>query len=791
MKIIKYILSFFLFFCANLLPAQETVVVGQVVDKYDKKPLELVDVYFKNSNIAVQTNEEGYFLIKNLGEENTLVFSLLGYKKEEIKLKRGESVGLQMELEEKGNYLMDVFVYPGANPANDLMKKVRLKRRENNVNVLTNSSEQSAVFISKEKFRWENNKLFAQFKSGNLSENDSSLLLPLYMEESTYKQTNDKKEQTEKNTFNTSKTVSDAVSQLLRGMDEKLNFYENSVPVFGRSIISPLASISPFYYNYYLKDSIQADTGKQYEVQFWSKNTKNLVLNGTMLIDSASLALVKINAELPRQANMNFIHNFTINQEFKHISNYWLQKSEQTFWNLTYEIISDTINRKPELLISRNTEFNTDEDIRLLDTDAFANSKHSRQEISKKIEELNETPLFKFAKFVADAALTGYVKAWKFDIGNIINVARLTEQEGLRLSLPIRTNENMWKNFLLGGTIGYGFGDKQWKYGGEMQWKLPTPKRIVAGMNYSNDYHWIVYDKNDFLWRENPLATYDENISSTILSLKKGKNNSKRENLSFFVQNDWNDDIESRWIFGQERFFSNNYLPLFLNKNEIPELKTQYFTFTSRFSFNERVINEHFQRIYLYNHKPVLYGIAEIGKFSLSNKNGFYGNLSIDMLQQGRFTLGEWKYFAEAGKIIGSAPYPLLKFFNTKANGGYNIYQFSLMNFFEYPMDTYAAFHSELITNGLIFNKIPLIKYLNLREISSFKIGYGTVSNTHTQWLNYPINSTNMKYPYSEVSIGFTNLLRVITVQSVWRLTDLKKENVKPWGFAFYLRLSF
>lgn len=765
---------------------QETVIAGQVFDKYTKNPLSSVDVYFKNTNIVTQSNNEGYFVIRYSGEENELVFTLLGYKPEKIKVKPGEIGFVNIELEEKENYLSEVFVLPGANPANDLMKKIRERRDENNLKLPLNSTEQSSVFLQKHNY----GRLFKQFKSENLSINDSNLLIPLYMEQSEFKQTENKKEQLSKNTFNSSETVTLAVSQLLNGMDEQINFYENSVPILGKSIISPLSNIGGVYYNYYLKDSTKTLTCKQYEIQFWSKNQHNLAFNGTFFVDSTTLALTKIDVELPRWANLNFINNLTICQNFVDKNGRWIPKSEKTHWSLTYEIIADSLNKKPEVLISRNSVFNTDEKQNFTDNSNFADTKYSEKEITNRIDKLNETPLFKFAKFVADAALTGYIKAWKFDIGNIVNIARITDQEGFRIGLPIRTNENMWKNFMVGGNIGYGFGDKKWKFGGDAQWKISTEKNIITGLHYQNDFHWVNYDKNDFLWREAPLASYDENISTTILSFKSGKNNSQRENISLFVKNDWNSDIESRYIVGQEIFFGNNKLPLFKNQTEIPQLKTQYLTISTRFSFNERVINEHFQRIYLKNNKPVIYGTAEVGKFTLRDKSGIYGHFTAEIFQKGRFTLGEWKYFGEIGKIWGNVPYPLLKFFNTKANGGYNIYQFSLMKYYEYPLDAYASFHSEIVTNGIIFNQIPLIKRLNLREIASFKVGYGTVSNSHSQLLDYPINSSTMKNPYSEVSVGFTNLLKVISVQSVWRLTDRKKTLVKPWGLAVYINLG-
>lgn len=782
-------LFFILFFSLQEVrgQAQETVIVGQVFDKFTKSPLASVDVYFKNTSVAVQTNDDGYFLIRYTGNERTLVFSLIGYKKEQVKINPGQSVGLQMELEEQINYLNEILVLPGANPADDLMKKVREKRYENKVKNPMNSVEQSAVFLQKKDF--QNHSLFRQFKDGNLSGTDSVLLAPLYIEQSEYKHADKQKIQLSQNTFNTPKQASLAVSQLLSGLDERINFYENSIPVLGKSIVSPLANIGNAYYTYYLKDSIQASTGKQYEVQFWSKNIKNLAFNGTIFIDSASLALVKIDVQLPPQANLNFIHHLNISQNFTPQNGRWIPASENAHWSLAYEVIADSLNKKPELFISRNTVFRNDVSTTFNDSTTFAGTGYSEKEMTERMEALNENSLFKFAKYVADAALTGYMKVWKFDVGNITSIARLTEQEGFRIGLPIRTNETLWKNFMLGGMLGYGFGDHAWKYAGDVQWKVIPQKNLIAGVHYQNDYHWVHYDKNDFLWRENPIGTCDENITSTLLSFKTGKNNSRRENYSFFVRHDWNGDIESNYIVGQETMFANNKLPLFKDQMEFSELKTQYLTVSSRFSFNERVLNEHFQRLYVNNDKPVIYGIAEAGKFILGNRSGYYAHLSAEIFQHGRFTLGEWKYFAETGKVFGSVPYPLLKFFNTKSNGGYNLYQFSLMNFFEFPMDTYASFHSEVITNGILFNQIPLIKHLNLREIASFKMGYGPASHSHEKWLDYPVKSDTMKYPYAEVSVGFTNLFKIISVQSVWRLSDLNKSSVIPWRVTFYTHL--
>lgn len=778
-------------FPAMQIIAQETVVVGQVFNKTDRAPLESVSVYFKGTNIHTQTNEEGYFLIRGKGQEKVLVFSLIGFKKEEIKVTPGESLGIEVLLTEKDNMLGEVFVTPGANPANDLMKKVRDNRRKNNVRANLKSNEQNLVFLSKKDSRWENNRIFQQFKAGNISEIDSTLLVPLYMEESTYNLSDKSKTQLSKNTFNTSETAEKTISTLLSGLSADINFYNNAIPILGKNMISPLANVGKTFYRYYLVDSVQTDLGKEYLLHFRSKNTKNLAFNGEMRIDSATYALTYMDAELPRQANLNFIHNLRLQQSFLSKEGFWLPKRESSAWDMTYELLKEANKKSPQLMINRSADYSQDGEL-IIRTDSFANSAFSQEELENKMAQMQQTPLYKVASYIADAALTGYMRAWMFDIGQIVDVARLTKQEGLRLTLPIRTNQYLWKNFMLGGHVGYGFGSQKIKYSTEAQLRLPIENtRIILGAKYLDDFRRIDYDYNNFLWREDPLATGDENIVSSIFSFKKRNRTSERREFTAFLYNDWTPDIESKWIFRNTTYLPNELLPFVRNGEEITSLQDRNFSLTTRFSFGERVIDEHFQRLYIKSSKPIIYATVEGGKFKFADEKGKYGKLSGTFMQRGQFLLGEWRYMVEAGKIFGDVPYPMLKFLQGKDATAYNRYEFSMMNGREYIADTYATLFTELITNGIILNNIPLIKHLNLREIASFKMAYGTLSDGHSRLMTIPESSGKFTQPYSEVSIGFCNLLGVASVQSIWRLLDLDKPNIKKWGIKVNLMLTF
>ena len=114
----------------------------------------------------------------------------------------------------------------------------------------------------------------------------------------------------------------------------------------------------------------------------------------------------------------------------------------------------------------------------------------------------------------------------------------------------------------------------------------------------------------------------------------------------------------------------------------------------------------------------------------------------------------------------------------------------------EYAADKYVNLHTELMFNGLLMNQIPLIKELNLREMCSFNLAYGSLSDSHRQQMDYPTYMNPLNKPYMEVGVGFTNILGIFTLQSVWRLTDLNNvgmdgRKVAPWGIRGCLSLNF
>lgn len=94
-------------------------------------------------------------------------------------------------------------------------------------------------------------------------------------------------------------------------------------------------------------------------------------------------------------------------------------------------------------------------------------------------------------------------------------------------------------------------------------------------------------------------------------------------------------------------------------------------------------------------------------------------------------------------------------------------------------------------------NRIPLIQYLKLREIVSFRGMYGSLSDKNDPTLSnglfqFPTGSYRMgKDPYMEVGIGLENIFKILRIDYVWRLTYLNHPGIDKTGIRFVLDFGF
>src|SRR5664279_3288905 len=91
----KHLLTLLIFFCAALTCFAQKVITGTVTDK-DSQPLIGVSVFEKNTNNGTVTDDKGNYSIE-VGKNTTLVFSYVGYARQEIVVGTQSKVNVTLE----------------------------------------------------------------------------------------------------------------------------------------------------------------------------------------------------------------------------------------------------------------------------------------------------------------------------------------------------------------------------------------------------------------------------------------------------------------------------------------------------------------------------------------------------------------------------------------------------------------------------------------------------------------------------------------------------------------------
>ena len=772
------------------LRAQETIVVGEVYDANTGEPLSNVNIYLQGTQEGTTTNAEGMFLLREeLERARTMVVSAVGYHTERFKIEPHTQSGIDIALREKVGTLAEVFVVPNENPALALMEKVRARRAANRRMVAEDAATGStALYVSDIQSRNLKRNLWKSLQSGMIQQEDSSYLVPLYWRQQTADTVREEA---------TLLTVTDY--QLLLGqIPSTFDFYANSMPFLSTSMLSPLAASGNTYYTYFLVDSVWVGGEKRYQVRFKTKNPFYATFNGEMMIDSATCALRSIEVKMPAQTSINYLKGLSVRQTFT-VDNQLRDEQVNMLMDFAVKapLGNDTTHIFPTLLLTRGTKLQHEENT----PQNYAPEQDDM--ILPALDSLNNTPLFKTAKLLAYVVQTGCIPTSKYvEIGKVHHVFKLSKFEGLRVGIPLRTTDDLWKNVCLEAMVAYGMGDRAWKGFGQINVALPTERRHTMFVRYADEYMYADVDDFSEYLRENIVFNKQINIVTRLMqSLTFNPDYyyntmSRRREARLQFSDEWNSYLETQAYVKLGRM---GYGEPTSRYNAQPSFSYSTIGASARISFNERKVDTYFERRHIYNHLPVIYLGAELGSYRMDDMSSYrmYGNLQLMVRHDVDLGMGgELDYLVQAGLVFGRVPYPLLYHFAGNQTHTFEPHRFSLMNNYQYAADQYVALQAHWNGKGVLFNLIPGVRYLRLRELVELKMAYGGLRQDHQQVLAFPTTQTGhgtmraMQVPYVEMGVGIGNILRIGEVYGVFRLTQLNDPASPWWAVRFRLHLA-
>lgn len=752
------------------LMAVETIIVGEIVNETTGEPIPNVNIHFRGTKIGTTSDENGSYALRvDMTAKSQLVFSAVGYYTQRFDIDPGTMAGLQVAMRERVATLTEVVVAPNENPALELLRQVRAHRPDNDRTLHPESSatiqREQTLFVSHINKKHLRRALWRSLQDGLIAQEDSTYILPLYRETQSFQLTGAKMiPANDQHTQSLILSTTDYSS--LIGGEGNLNFYANSVSLVGHAFLSPLASGGNLYYRYYL---VGADT-----IHFRTRNPFYATFNGEMVIDTTTFALRSITAYVPAEVAVNYVNTL-------HVSQTLLPDNTIAFESVSALLDFSIKTEKagtvfPTLLLTttmRNPRAGEYISLTEDETNSATEIRSSRLQdglsTDSAFQALDSLPVFRAAKWFATIATTGYIPTGTpVDIGHIEEILQVNQHEGVHFGLPFRTNEKMSKTISLEASIGYGIRDRSPKGMGRISVNLPTPRRHILQLEYNDRYVWSEVDDFDRMLRENSMGW--GNFDFTAYAFEALKRDSlcintamRQRQIQFHWFADWTPHLETR---------------TYIRAGWQEGYAYQSLSAIARLSWGERKYDGYFMRRYAYSSRyPVLYLGAEAGHWT----NGIYAHLRVMLTQHANLGMGgTLTYAIQAGAIFGRVPNTLL--WQADANQGYayDPYRFTFLHGRQMLADKYVTLQTEWNGHGILFNLIPGIRWLHLRELVEAKIAYGYTSQPYRE-----VIGAHPHQLYAEVGVGIGNILRVCDLYSIWSLSPEIQ-----WGMRFRIHLG-
>ena len=735
--------------------AVETIIVGEIVNETTGEAIPNVNIHFRGTKIGTTSDENGSYVLRvDMTGKAQLVFSAVGYFTQRFDIEPGTMAGLQVSLREKVATLSEIVVAPNENPALALLRQVRAHRAENDRTLHTENTStvqrEQTLYVSHIQKRHLRRALWRSLQAGMMAQEDSTYILPLYKETQTFRLSGH--EMIPANDQRTQALILTSTDySTLIGSEGNLNFYANSVSLMGHAFLSPLASGGNLYYRYYLAGE---DT-----IHFRTRNPFYATFNGEMVIDTSTFALKEIHAYVPAEVAVNYVNDIHVSQNLAPDGTI---SEEHISVLLDFTIKTEKAGTVfPTLLLTTSLKNPNYQNNPITPTN-LNNQNPPSSATDTAFITLDSLPLIRTAKWIATIATTGYIPTGTaVDIGHVQEILQVNKHEGVHVGLPFRTNEKMSEVVSLEASVGYGFKDRSVKGMGRISVNLPTPRRHILQLEYNDHYVWSEVDDFDRLLRENSMGW--GNMDFTAYAFEALHRDSlcvntaiRQRQIQFHWFGDWTPNLETH---------------AYIRAGWQDGYAYQSLSTIARFSWGEKKYDGYFLRRYAYSNKyPVLYAGFETGHWT----DGLYAHLRLMLTQHAHLGMGgTLTYAMQGGAIFGQVPNTLL--WQASANQGYayDPYRFTMLHGNQLLADKYVTLQTEWNGQGILFNLIPGVRWLHLRELVEAKIAYGYLS------------SEKKNHLYAEVGVGLGNILRVCDLYSVWSLSPTIQ-----WGMRFRIHLG-
>jgi len=831
-----------------VLLAQTTEIKGTITDARTQEVMPAVTVAFEGTTIGASTDNAGKYRLSGNVTATRIKVSFIGYKTVFKEITPGNVQTIDIVLTEDRQQLNEVVIRSGKktrytnrnNPAVELIRQVIAHKDKNRLESFDYAEykqyEKMAFSLSDLSEKFKNKRIFKNYQF-LFTEQDSDAmggknLLPVYMEEKLSDNYFRKSPYAKKQIIQANKQVkydenfidNEGLKAYFNRMYMDIEIYDNNIPLLGNQLLSPIAGAAPSFYKFFITDTIKDVSPQLIELSFTPRTTTDMLFQGKIYITmDGNYAVQKAILSVNKNINLNFVRQMQTTLAFEKTADgkYRLSQSDLKMdfglnknkgggvYGERVVIISDFAVNKPRpqdvyagpaQMIAFNATEKGDEFWKANRPDTL---KPQEENIYKNIDSLQTIPSFKRTMKLVTLFVAGYDNLGPFEVGPVNTFYNFNPVEGFRLRLGGRTTTTLSKRYYFETYGAYGFKDEKFKYFLSGTYSLNNksiysfPQEYVrASVQHDTK---IPGQELQFVQEDNFLMSFKRGLNEIYTYNDVFRLDYVHEYLNHFSYKfelkGWNQSPAGVLYFQN----AVNNAP-----NTINNLQTTELSMELRYAPQEKFYQGKLYRTPIPDKYPIFTLRYQEGIKGLFKGDYNYQSVTANITK--RFyesQLGFTDVSAEGGYIFNKLPFPLLDIHHANQSYALQLQSYNMMNFLEFVSDHYASLNVDHHFNGVIFNKVPLLQKLKLREVVSFKSLWGGLRQENNPandpaLLRFPVNGDGKPItyslnngPYMEASAGIENIFKVLRLDVIRRLSYLDHPDAPKWGVRARVVVQF
>lgn len=837
MKKLLFCLSILL--AAASLQAQTRILRGKVTDAENGDPIPFANLMVKGTRIGTVCDFDGNYTLKITGKPDSLSAIYIGYRMRTKKIPDAGGV-LNFQLNEAGLELSEVVIKPGENPAWPILRNVVEHKMYNDKRSLISYEYEAytklEVDIDKLSDKFKKKKIIRKIQNvidsiGKVAGEDGNPILPFFISETISKYYYNKSPQLRKEQIEKTKISGlgvdegEVVSQMIGSSFQEYNFYENWLNIVGKDFVSPIADGWKIYYDYLLEDSTFTGGDWIYRIDISPKRPQDLAFRGSIWINRSDWALIRVDLSIPKEANLNFIDKIKVQQELARTTSgaYLPVKNRITIdiANINKNwagMIAKSYTSAKNIIVNRPMHPSFfQKPIEIADdfgkgNDAYWNShRHdtlslTERNIFRMIDTVKKIPAVKTYVEIVNILVNGNKRIGMIDYGPYLYTYGWNNVEGNRFRLGVITNPEFSRRYVLSGWLAYGTNDKRFKYGVSGDW-------IMSRKRWTNFSIGQTFDMEQLALIDNSLVDNTLFAAFTrIGDLDRTRPYYSRRSYASFdkeVRKGLNLSLKaSHWTFEPVRssynfaYFANPEPAQHGPGAEIrQDFRTTEFTGELRYGRDEIFVENENRRVSLGATRwPILSFRYTLGVKGILGSDLNYQKFQFSAVQFVRYGLiGNGRISMVAGLTPSTVPYPVLRAHLGNQTWFMNMSAFNMMQFFEFVSDRFVTMNYQHNFEGLGLNSLPLIRKLKLRFVAQGNVLFGQVNQRNISLIPGAgsdgkqiagFTSLSPGKPYAEVGYGIENILHLLRIDFIHRLTYLSNPGARKFGVKVSLQFK-